>query len=109
VKSSEERGLWVLVNVGAPAFTGRDEVLKEHSITDQASQIGRKLIEEAGDTWGAVTTQLSNMLLHTSSAINDYQIESITIQLGIDGHGNIGVVQAGLSASFEITFKKIVK
>jgi len=75
------------------------------TIPDQASAVTRELVEDVQESWAAVTRQIGDMLQATASP-NGYEVKTVTVKLGVDGKGSIGVITAGLTAGFEITFER---
>ena len=50
--------------------------------------------------------QVSNMLATSDAAIKGYEVEAVTVKIGIDAEGSLGVITVGGNAGFEVTFKR---
>jgi hypothetical protein len=98
-------GLWILVP-DAGSRKREYEAQEQGFGTGKATEVTRELLGNAEETWRELTQQLGAMLTATSDAIGNYQLESVTVKLGMDGKGSLGVVTAGVSASFEIKFER---
>ncbi|MBV8369578.1 MAG: hypothetical protein JO036_11715 [Candidatus Eremiobacteraeota bacterium] len=106
MNDAERSGLWVLVATDSPA--GTEGRLEEQSldVAAKARTVARELLPNIADTWASVTTQLGNMLSATRASVKGFDVDAVTVKLGIDGKGSIGVVSAGVSAAFEVTFTR---
>lgn len=98
-------GLYVLVPTDSSLAEGE---VRQHrgGIAERAGSISRELIEDIDIPWKTITSQIGNMLGSTAAAISGYEIDSVTVKLGIDAKGSIGVVSAGLTAAFEVKFAR---
>lgn len=107
---TDSNGLWVLVPE-RKTETHRDEI-REHGLVtalpEKARAVTRELVGDVQESWAEVTRQIGSMLQATAP-VEGYELTSVTVKLGMDGKGSIGVVSAGVSAGFEITFQRSQK
>jgi hypothetical protein len=98
-------GLYILVPTDSSLANGK---VRQHSgVVERAGNISRELVEDFDIPRKTIISQLGNMLGGAASAISGYEIDSVTVNLGIDAKGSIGVLSAGLTAAFEVIFAVI--
>lgn len=54
----------------------------------------------------ALVTKLQPEIATMAAAQGPFSLTSVTIQLGVDASGTIGVITAGMSASIALTFER---
>jgi hypothetical protein len=80
--------------------------LEVQSLLPSATDVIRKSVPGTGETWKELTAQISSLLANSSSVVAGYEITDVTVKIGFDAKGNLGVIAVGGNASFEVKFHK---
>src|ERR1700737_4412283 len=82
------------------------EVLEVQSLLPSATDVVRTKIKDAGKAWNDVIQEVSAVLATSKATISGYDVDSVTVKIGIDAKGNLGVIAVGGTASFEVKFQR---
>lgn len=82
------------------------DVLEVQSLLPSTIDVVKTKLEGAGQAWSEIMAQVSNMLATSDAAIKGYEVEAVTVKIGIDAEGSLGVITVGGNAGFEVTFKR---
>lgn len=80
--------------------------LEVQSLVPSAADVIRKSVAGTNETWKQLTAQISTLLANSSAAVAGYEIADVTVKIGFDAKGNLGVVAVGGNASFEVKFQR---
>jgi len=81
-------------------------VLEQQSFVPDVGNVVRTKLRNAADGWTEVLREIGTMLEASGTAIKNYEIDSVTVKIGFDAKGSLGVVAVGGTASFEAKFTR---
>jgi hypothetical protein len=86
--------------------SGEPGTLEVQSLIPNAMDVVRIKIQDVGKAWNEVMQEVSAVLATSENTLAGYDIDSITVKIGIDAKGNLGVIAVGGTASFEVKFQR---
>lgn len=94
-----------LIAVGQPEVPwGTSE---QHSLRDMAKDVVTRTEQEVQEDWTRVVKQAARLVSSARAAVEGYELDEVTFELGFTGSGQIAfVASAEIATSISVTFKK---
>lgn len=81
--------------------------LEEHSLKGGAKDVVAKTAKEVQADWIRVVSQASKLVSAARTAVDGYELDEVTFELGFTGAGRIAfVASAEVATSISVTFKR---
>jgi hypothetical protein len=81
--------------------------VEEHSLNSGAKDLVKRTSKEVQADWNRVITQASQLVSAARTAVDGYELDEVTFELGFTGTGRIAfVASAEIATSISVTFKK---
>ena len=81
--------------------------IEEHSLKGGAKDIVTRTAKEVQADWTRVVSQASKLVSSARAAVDGYELEEVTFELGFTGSGRIAfVASAEVATSISVTFKR---
>jgi hypothetical protein len=81
--------------------------VEEHSLKGGAKDVVTRTAKEVQADWARVVSQSSKLVSSARSAVDGYELEEVTFELGFTGSGRIAfVASAEVATSISVTFRR---
>jgi len=90
----------------SPGWTGALEPGAERDFGKVQDFFTRKK-EDLHAEWEKIVTQISSMLVHLPSTLEEFQLQEVQFALGFSAEGHLGfIAKAGANATVTVSFKR---
>jgi hypothetical protein len=94
-----------LIAIGQPARPWG--TIEEHSLNSGAKDVVTRTAKEIQADWTRVVNQASKLVSAARTAVDGYDLDEVTFELGFTGSGRIAfVASAEIATSISVTFKR---
>jgi|SRR6185437_15666296 hypothetical protein len=94
-----------LIAVGRPE--GPIGTVDRHSLRDRAKDVVTRTEQEVQKDWTRVVGQAAKLVSSARAAVDDYELDEVTFELGFTVTGEIAfVASAEIATTIMVTFKK---
>lgn len=81
--------------------------VEEHSLSSAGKEVVKRTAKEVQSDWSRVISQASKLVSAARTAVDGYELDEVTFELGFTGSGRIAfVASAEIATSISVTFKK---
>jgi hypothetical protein len=81
--------------------------MEQHALFDRAKGLVARSEKEVQEDWARVVKQAGDLVASARAAVDGYELDEISFELGFTGSGQIAfVASAEISTSISVTFKK---